>query len=144
MAHEKTSGKTVLLLLAAGGGIVAISFVVDRIFGVGTWAAWRIASILHVIGGAYGFFFVRALFFYSRGAHRTVTAHWMETIIFVGGALVLGVMWEWYEFAVDRYHVIAMGGESIMTYADNIGDLLFDAAGALAAAFFLKQYGGRK
>ncbi len=144
MAHKKTSGTKVLVLLTIGGGIVAISFLVDWIFGRGTWAAWWIASGLHIIGGAYAFFFVRALFFYSWDVHRIETVQWMETIMLVSGALMLGVMWEWYEFAIDRYHVVLMGQQSIMTYADNIGDLLFDVAGAVIGAFFSWLYEGKE
>ena len=145
MPEEVISRKKIFFLFLAGGTIVATTFVVGLVFGVATWTSWWIANFLHLIGGAYAFYFTRAIFYYTRPYHKTSAAPWMETIFFVAGAIVLGVWWEWYELAIDRYHVLVLGERSIMTYADNIGDLVIDALGAAAAALYeYKKYAKRK
>lgn len=120
---------------------MAATFLVGLILGVGTWESWWIANGLHFIGGAYAFFFVRAVYEYTRDRHKISAPRGVEIILFIVGALVLGVLWEWFEFVLDRYRVLIAGKESLMTYADNIGDLAVDTFGALVAAYF---YGGKK
>lgn len=135
MPERAALKKKIVFMLFLGGAIVATSFLVGLVFGVATWKAWWIANFLHLSGGAYAFYFTRAVFYYTKPYHKTTTTPWMEIIFFVAGAIVLGVWWEWYELLVDRYHVIILGEQSIMTYADNIGDLVIDATGALVAAW---------
>lgn len=120
-----------------GGLIVATTFFVGWYFGVGTWDAWWAANIIHFIGGAYAFFFVRAVFYYTKSYHRTTAVFWAETVLFIVGALLLGVFWEWFEFILDRYRVFIAGELSLMTYADNIGDLIIDFLGAVVVGVYL-------
>lgn len=115
---------------------MAATFLVGLIFGIGTWESWWISNILHFIGGGYAVFFVRELFNLAKTRHEILVPRWMEFAILIGGALVLGVFWEWFEFAIDRYRVLIVGKQSIMTYADNIGDLIIDFLGALAAGVY--------
>lgn len=117
---------------------MAATFLVGLIWGVGTWESWRIANGLHFIGGAYAFFFVRAAFYYTRPYHKVTAEPWAETLLFIAGALIMGVLWEWFEFAIDRYRVLVMSRASLMTYADNIGDLIIDTFGAVAAAVYMR------
>ncbi len=138
--HEAVTRKNIYGLLAVGGLIVATTFFVGWYFGIGTWEAWWVANALHFIGGAYAFFFVRAVFYVTRPYHKINAAPWAEIFLFVAGALILGVFWEWFEFVIDRYRVLIVGKESLMTYADNIGDLIIDTLGALlAASYFFKK-----
>lgn len=136
MSEDVTTIKKIYWLLGIGGAIVAATFWVAWIFGIGTLEAWWIANLLHFGGGAYAFFFVRAVFYYTRPYHKISAASWAEISLFVVGALVLGVLWEWLEFVLDRYRVLIAGKESLMTYADNIGDLAIDTFGALVSAYF--------
>lgn len=129
--------KKIYWLLLFGGVIVAITFSVGLIFGVATKEAWWISNFLHLLGGAYAFFFVRAVFYYTRPYHKITAAPWAEIFLFMAGALILGVFWEWFEFVLDRYRVIIAGEPSLMTYADNIGDLITDTLGAVFAGFYL-------
>lgn len=135
MSEYVTTIKRIYWLLVIGGAIVAATFLAAWIFGIGTWEAWWIANILHFGGGAYAFFFVRAVFYYTKDYHKITAALWAEILLFVIGALVLGVLWEWFEFVLDRYRVLIAGKESLMTYADNIGDLIIDTLGAIIAAY---------
>lgn len=131
-------------LLLLGGAIVGAAFLITWLWGYATWQAWWASNVLHLGGGVYGFFFVRALFERTRRAHGIYTYPWMEAILFVGGAIVLGVAWEWYEFMIDRYSVLILGLPSLMSYADNIGDLGTDTLGALiAAGIFLARRNSR-
>lgn len=123
-------------LLFIGGAIVATTFIVTAIFGAGTREAWWISNFLHLIGGIYAFFFVRAVFNYTESYHKITGAPWAKTILFIIGALVLGVFWEWFELLLDRYRVLIAGRVSLMSYADNIGDLITDTAGAVVAAWY--------
>mgnify|MGYP001611033332 CR=1 FL=1 len=125
------------ILVLIGGLIVATSFVVGLFLGVGTWESWWIANFLHFLGGGYAFFFVRALFNLAKTRHKILVPRWMGLAILVGGALVLGVFWEWFEFILDRYRVFILEEPSLMTYADNIGDLIIDFLGALMVGVYL-------
>lgn len=134
--------KQIYILLIIGGAIVAATFLVGLIFGVATWESWWISNFLHFIGGAYAVFFVRELFNLAKTRHQILVPRWMEVLIFICGAIVLGVLWEWFEFAIDRYRVLIMGKPSLMTYADNIGDLIIDAVGAiLVGLYFIRKRG---
>ncbi len=123
--------------LVMGGAIVAADFVAVRILGIGSWGAWWTSNFFHTLGGAYAFFLIRAVYIRTHPYHRTITHPWMEILIFILGAVTLGVMWEWLELIVDRYRVLILMQRSVMTYADNIGDLAFDALGAIAAGFYV-------
>ena len=129
--------KRIFILLVIGGAIVAATFLVGLILGIGTWEAWWISNFLHLLGGAFAVFFVRELFNLAKARHQILVPRWMEFMILVGGALILGVFWEWFEFALDRYRVLIVGKPSFMTYADNIGDLIIDFLGAVAAGLYL-------
>ncbi len=130
---NQISKKKIYIFFIVGGAIVATAYLFGWILG-DTWMGWWVANVLHFIGGFYAFFFVRATFLYTKLLHQTSTKFWMEIILFIAGALILGVFWEWYELAVDRYQLFVMGEPSIMTYADNIGDLIIDTLGAAVAA----------
>lgn len=134
-----TLKKKIYILLLIGGAIVAASFSVVLIFGQGTWKSWWLANILHFIGGGYAVFFVRTLFQYAKLQYRIILPWWMEIWIYVGGSLILGVFWEWYELGIDRYVLFVLKGQSKMSYADNIGDLIIDFMGAVAAALFISK-----
>lgn len=133
----KTQAKKIYLLLGVGALIVVSAYIlVWFIVDPQSWAAWEISNVLHIIGGAYAFFFTRALVSYARLSHRIEIPFWMEVALYVAGAITLGVLWEWYELIIDRYHLFILGQASIMTYADNIGDLMFDALGGLLGAIY--------
>ena len=129
--------KEIYFLLGIGGAIVATNFILGRIFGPATWTNWWIANILHFLGGFYAFFFVRTCFLYTKSRHQISAPQKTEIIIFIVGALVLGVFWEWFELLLDRYRVFIEAKPSVMTYADNIGDLITDTLGAAVAGTYL-------
>ncbi len=120
-----------------GAGIVFLSYAGAFSSDITTWIWWWVSSVFHFIGGIYAFFLVRAVFQFTGKYHRTKTQPWMEIVIFILGALAVGVLWEWYELAVDRYNVFIRHRASIATYADNIGDLVTDFLGALTAGIYL-------
>lgn len=135
---QDTEGlKKIYILLAVGGAIVATTFVVGKIFGIATWTSWWIANVLHFIGGFYAFFFIEAVYQYTRDRHRISAPPLTEIALFIVGALIMGVVWEWFELSLDRYRVFIDGLPSFMTYADNIGDLITDTAGAILAGIIV-------
>lgn len=121
-----------------GGAIVATTFIVARVFGESApWIHWWIANILHFGGGFYAFFFIRVVFLYTKHKHQISAPPAIEIVLFIAGALVMGVAWEWFELALDRYRVFIEMKPSLMTYADNIGDLITDTAGAILAGIIV-------
>lgn len=137
MGNKNDLRKKIYILLFIGGLIVAANGAVSYlIFGPASWNAWRVANGAHFIGGLYAFFFLRAIFEYTKETHQIKAPPAVEFVLLVMGALMLGLFWEWFEFAIDRYQVLILGRRSVMTYADNIGDLIIDALGATAAAIF--------
>ena len=141
--RQHTATVHVLIRLIVLGALIALAGeAATFFFDVRTsWTLWWIENGFHILGGAYAFFLTRELFLVTRPMHRTATVWWMELIIWTCGALVIGVMWEWFELAIDRYEVIIRGVASVMTYADNIGDLVFDAFGGLIGVLLYTHYG---
>lgn len=137
---EKKLLKRIYILLAIGGLFVIFIETVGAIMDNTTYKAWWVANLFHTIGGAYAFIFTRAVFQYYKFRSGDNFPPKFEVLIFIGGALILGVFWEWYELIMDRYRLFILGIPSIASYADNIGDLAFDTFGALIAALFF----GRK
>lgn len=129
--------KKVVNLLFLGAGIVFLSYASASFFDITTLTWWWISNVFHFVGGIYAFFLVRAIFRYTEKYHRTQAPFWMEIVIFILGALAVGVLWEWYELAIDRYNVFIRHRASIMTYAENIGDLITDSLGAISAGIYL-------
>lgn len=134
--------RKIYILLVVGGIIVAANFfIVSLFFDPWSWEAWWVANGFHFVGGIYAFFFIEALYSFAKQQTRIEMPRMFEALFFIGGALILGVFWEWFEFAIDRYYVLVVGRDSLMTYADTMGDLFLDTAGAIAASLFF--YGKR-
>lgn len=136
--------KKFLFLLSLGGGIVLFSYLVAYYLGPTSMANWWVNNIFHFLGGIYAFFFIRSLYYLTEKYHKTITAFPFEIIIFVGGALILGVLWEWYEFVFFyKYGTSMMSQLSITTYIDTVLDLVFDLVGALSAGIYLFVKNGK-
>lgn len=129
--------KKIINLLFLGAGIVFLAYTSASFFDTTTLTWWWISSLFHFVGGIYAFFLAQAIFRSTEKYHRTQAPFWMETVIFILSALAIGVFWEWYELALDRYSVFIKHEASIMTYAENIGDLITDSLGALTAGIYL-------
>lgn len=127
-----------LFLVFLGGLIVLASFLFDRYSNLTPLTNWWVANSFHFFGGIYAFFFIRFVFNYTRKYHKTETMFLMKIIIFAGGALILGVLWEWYEFIfVYRYEAFSLSPKGIAVYFDTVTDLMFDLLGALSAGIYL-------
>lgn len=136
--------RRIYIFLGVGAAIVIVAYIVQWLFGFQSYASWLASIGFHVLGGAYAFFFIRAIFLYKRPA-EAVFPPALSVLIFMSGAVFLGVVWEWYEFLVDWYRISALGKESLMTYPDTIGDLFLDFFGAVIASFFIwKNYVSEK
>lgn len=127
-----------LLLLFLGGFIVLTSFLLSRYFGLTSLVGWWLANSLHFLGGIYALFFIRFIFNFTHKYHKTETAFLMKIIIFSSGALVLGVLWEWYEFIfIYQYGAFGLSPKGITVYSDTITDLALDLLGAILAGVYL-------
>jgi len=133
---NSTSLKNIYVLLGVGGAMVFISRNFYLFADPFSWSGWWMANIMHMLGGVYAFFFCRALWLYYKPFYKIEMPPGAEIIIWIEGALILGVFWEWYELILDRYEVWVLGATSLGTYADNIGDLIFDVCGALLAGIY--------
>ncbi len=135
-----------LFLLFLGGLIVLASFLFGWYFGLTSLFSWWFANSFHFLGGVYAFFFIKFIFGATRKYHKTDTAFLMKIIIFSGGALILGVIWEWYEFIFFyRHGTFGLSPKSISVYFDTLTDLIFDLLGALSAGiYFIIRNGKNK
>lgn len=120
-----------------GSAIVSLAYLGVFFWGLNSWEWFWGAIIFHFTGGIYAFFLVREIFRFTAKYHKTQTSFLMEIMIFILGALAIGVFWEWYELAIDRYNVLIKHRQSTMPYADNIGDLVMDFLGASVASLYL-------
>ena len=133
-----------LFLLFLGGLIVLVSFLSGWYFGLTSLTGWRLANGLHFFGGIYAFFFIRFVFNSTYKYHKTETAFLMKIIVFTGGALILGVLWEWYEFIfIDQYRAFGLFQEGITVYFDTMTDLIFDLLGATLVGIYLIVKNGK-
>lgn len=128
--------KKLFILLFLGGIIALFSYLAGYYLGTESRAAWRINNILHFLGGVYAFFFVGSVFDITKKYHNTAAAPLMRSIIFVLGALFLGVLWEWYELFFIYWKDILSSLKSNPIYIDTMGDLALDLSGALLAGFY--------
>lgn len=133
---KEQSLRKIYFLLVVGGAIVATTFIVGLVFAEGSWTGWWFANVMHFVGGFYAFFFVRTCFLYTKSRHQISAPPATEIMLFIAGALIMGVFWEWYQLLFDRYRVFIEGLPSLMTYADNIGDLFIDTLGAMIAGIY--------
>ena len=135
-----------LLLLFLGCLIVLASFLFGWYSDLTSLFSWWVANSFHFLGGIYAFFFVKFVFNATRRYHKTETDFLMKIIVFAGGALIMGVLWEWYEF-VFIYHygngVFGLLPKSITIYYDTMTDLMFDLLGAALAGVYLVIKNGK-
>lgn len=135
--EDKILLRRIYILLAIGGLFVIFFQAVGLLMDNTTYFAWWIANFFHTVGGAYAVIFMRAIFQYRQSQNKIILPLGFEILIFIGGAIILGVFWEWYELILDRYRLFVLGIQSIASYADNIGDLAFDMLGALIVGVYL-------
>lgn len=128
--------KKIYILLGIGGVLFLVSNRLSIFVDPFSWSGWWAANVLHTLGGAYVFFFSRAVWIYAKSFYKIEAPRGAEILFWIGGALILGVFWEWYELIIDRYEVWVLRKNSLMTYADNMGDLVFDLGGALLAGIY--------
>jgi len=129
--------KKFIILLFLGSIIVLFSYLSGYYFGLESRRASLISNILHFLGGIYAFFFIASVFDVTKKYHNTITVPLMRALIFICGALVLGILWEWYEFIFIYYDkVFILNRQSNMIYIDTISDLMLDLLGAGLAGFY--------
>ena len=93
--------------------------------------------VMHFLGGATMGLLALAIWDrYIKGVTFTVKHPWAKRIFFtfsiVGFTTVVGVAWEWYEFAFDMFLLPQLNGWSVSqpSVADTMADLFLDMAGA--------------
>lgn len=93
---------------------------------------WWLDDALHFLGGMWVALVFNFLIKYFgldlTGAHARLAF----LVIFLGLTALAGVLWEFFEFGVNRY-IVHIG---FITYEDTLSDLFFDLLGG-AVGFFL-------
>lgn len=128
--------KKFFILLFLGGMIVLSSYLAGYYLGAESRMTWRVSNILHFLGGIYAFFFVSSVFDITKKYHNTATTSIMKAVIFIIGALFLGVLWEWYELFFIYWKEIFILPKGNMVYIDTMSDLALDLFGALLAGLY--------
>mgnify|MGYP001604270658 FL=1 len=129
--------KKFIILLFLGGAIVLFSYSAGNYLGLESRKVWLISNVLHFLGGIYTFFFIGSIFNVTKKYHNTSATPVMKAVIFIFGALFLGVLWEWYElFFIYWDKVFILNKQSALVYVDTMGDLSLDLAGAFLASFY--------
>ncbi len=127
--------KKFIALLLLGGVIVLFSYLTGYYFGIDSKAVVWISNALHFLGGIYAFFFIASVFTVTKKYHHTTTVPFMEALIFILGALALGILWEWYELIFIYWDKAFILKQSILIYVYTMSDLSLDLLGALLAGF---------
>lgn len=90
----------------------------------------------HLLGGAW----VAFVFFYIQHRYAptvpTIVPWWMDMLFAVSFVMLVGVMWEWFEFGFDFF--FPQGQVSLraqLGLPDTMGDLLVDIVGGALVAF---------
>lgn len=129
--------KKFITLFLLGGAIVLFSYLTGYYFGLESHTVKWISNSLHFLGGMYAFFFTASVFTVTKKYHNTITAPVMEALIFILGALALGVLWEWYELIFIYWDkAFILNKQSALIYVDTMSDLFLDLLGALLAGFY--------
>jgi hypothetical protein len=63
---------------------------------------------------------------------------WSQLLFAIGFAVVIGVLWEYYEYAIDSFVVHEFGWEP-MTLRDTLSDFFFDGLGGAIAWIIFKK-----
>lgn len=129
--------KKFFILLFLGGIIALSSYSAGHYLGVESRIVWRINNTLHFLGGLYAFFLISSIFDITKNYHNTVSTFVMKAVIFIFGALFLGVLWEWFELFFIYWEKVSMlKNQGAAIYIDTMGDLALDLFGALSAGFY--------
>lgn len=86
-------------------------------------------KLLHTLGGATSVVLLAAFFTKRLFQKPTATIFWNIVL----GALIIGVCWELFEYAVQ----FLIKGATLARPIDSLGDILFDVIGAMFGARFV-------
>lgn len=107
---------------------------------------WWIDIVLHVLGGAW----ITLVFFYMKNLYAPSLGEGVPLlfylIIAVGVAMLVGVAWEWFEYAFDFlfFYTQRFAFRAQLGLTDTMGDLLSDFVGGVMAASYIIMYERRK
>lgn len=99
---------------------------------VGAYDAWYgVSPIMHALGGfvtAWTIWQLVRIFAYK--SSKKLPA-WSIHLLLLGGVLVVGIVWEWYEFVLE----LVFDADHILGIGDTLIDLTMDGVGALVYSF---------
>ncbi len=120
-------------LLKHGAYLMFFIFIVNSLALKFYWYSlvWYFDVIMHTLGGVWvGFFF---FYVFSRKGEVPQGFKFIFKIIL--GVIVVGVLWEVYEYVVLNY----IGGTP-WDIVDSSSDIVFDTLGAILACLYFKQF----
>lgn len=125
--------------------LVLAIFTADRLAQSYSWYYhyWWFDMVMHFAGGFFVALSVLYLYFHSGYVELSHNQAWFTILCALGAGAVVGVFWEFFEFAIDLYTGRTFNGISVMDQkvGDTLSDLFFDMFGAVAASLvFLKLW----
>lgn len=99
---------------------------------------WWMDIVLHVLGGAWialAFFYVKNIYVPGLGEGMPILLY---LVIAVGVAMLVGVVWEWFEYAFDFFffYTQRFTFRAQLGLTDTMGDLFSDFIGGAIAALY--------
>lgn len=123
--------------------VAIIAVLVLHLFGMfylyGAWHSYDM--VMHFLGGAaMGLLALSLWDRYIKNVTFTVKHRWSKRIFFtfciLGFTAMVGVVWEWYEFAFDMFVLPGLDGWVVSqpSVADTMADLFLDLSGAFTVS----------
>lgn len=127
------------LLARANLALAFLIFLLDRFAQTYSWY-WQYPWFdvyMHVAGGFFVALSGLYIYYYSGYITPRHQERFFAITLAVFSALFIGIMWEFFEFAIDVYTKTTINGITVMNQkiGDTLGDLAADMVGALSAAF---------
>lgn len=124
--------------------VVAI-FTADRFAQAFSWyyQYWWFDDLMHFTGGFFVALFALYLYFHSDYITPRHNNSWFTILYALGAGAVVGVFWEFFEFAIDLYTGRTFNGITVVNQrvGDTMSDLFFDMFGAVTASLiFLRLW----
>jgi ABC-type multidrug transport system fused ATPase/permease subunit len=122
-----------LKLVAIYGIILFIAQVLLLRFDV-YGSLWWSDIPMHILGGMWVALIFKYLFLEKNNTSVKINGFWANLILCLGFVVLIGVLWEFYEFFVDSI----LFAQYQQTLADTMKDLLDDMiGGAIVSAYYL-------
>ena len=122
--------------------IISLFFVSLISIWLGLYVRWvNYDNFMHFLGGvSVGMFALAIRTFIGKNYRATGIPWWYDFLFVVGFVMIIGVVWECYEFIQDQTIAHSLHWASVQSSVrDTLGDLIWDGIGALTSFYIFRK-----